>query len=168
MYGEGYDYAPQYTAMSGDIVGSLPVGIMMPGDDDFPFWPAANCWAYKEVWVHPASRWLWILGDMLPSRVLRPEPLPDCAFTLMAETANGGKIVIRLSARGQGRHRFTVRAENLAITGPNQELDLNKDAQTTAQWTASVVNAKAHWVAVVVPDGNLAQRREVAANINRP
>jgi len=27
MYGEGYDFAPQYSAMSGDMVGSLPVGI---------------------------------------------------------------------------------------------------------------------------------------------
>ncbi len=168
MYGEGHDYAPQYTAMSGDIVGSLPVGIMMPGNDDFPFWPAANCWAYKEVWVHPASRWLWIVGDLLPNRALRLEPLPDCAFTLAADTAAGGEITIRLSARGQGRHRFTVRAGNLAISDTNQELDLKRDAPTTTQWTASVVNGKAPWVAVVIPDGNLAQRGEVTAKINQP
>lgn len=27
MYAEGYDYVPHYSAMSGQIVGSLPVGI---------------------------------------------------------------------------------------------------------------------------------------------
>jgi hypothetical protein len=133
-----------------------------------PFWPAANCWAYKEVWVHPASRWLWIVGDLLPSRALRPEPLPDCGFTLATDTAADGKITIRLSARGQGRHRFTVRAENLAISDLNHELDLKRDGSMTAQWTATVVNAKAPWVAVVIPDGNLAQRREVTAKINPP
>ena len=168
MYGEGYDYAPQYTAMSGDIAGSLPVGIMMPGNEDFPFWPAANCWAYKEVWVHPASRWLWILSDLLSSTPLRPDSLPDCAFDLAADTAADGKITIRLSARGQGRHRFTVRADNLVISNPNQELDLKGDLPMAARWTAAIVNAKVPWVAVVFPDDKLAQRREVTAKIHPP
>lgn len=65
MYGEGSGYAPQYTAMSGDLVGSLPVGIQTRGERDLPYWPAANCYNYKEVWVHPASRWLWILEDLV-------------------------------------------------------------------------------------------------------
>ena len=55
MYGKGYDYAPQYTAMSGDMVGSLPVGIQTKNYEDVPFWPVTNCWNYKEVWVHPSS-----------------------------------------------------------------------------------------------------------------
>lgn len=168
MYGEGYDYAPQYSAMSGDIVGSLPVGIMMPGNEDFPFWPAANCWAYKEVWVHPVSRWMWILSDILPNRTLRPTPLPDCAFTLAAETAADGKVTIRLSAQGQGRHRFSVRSDNLILGDSIRSLDLVGGLPKTATWTASVANAKVSWVAVVIPDGNLAQRREVMAGINSP
>jgi hypothetical protein len=56
MYGVGYDYAPQYTAMSGDITGSLPVGIQSRLHDDVPYWPTANCYNYAEVWVHPVSR----------------------------------------------------------------------------------------------------------------
>ena len=64
MYGEGYDYAPQYTALSGDMVGSLPVGIQTRADEDKPYWPAANCYNYKEVWVHPASRWLGLMADL--------------------------------------------------------------------------------------------------------
>ncbi|UCF44129.1 MAG: glycoside hydrolase family 9 protein [Planctomycetota bacterium] len=64
MYGEGYDYAPQYTAMSGDMVGSLAVGIQTRGDEDKPYWPADNCYNFKEVWVYPSSLWLWILSDL--------------------------------------------------------------------------------------------------------
>lgn len=65
MYGEGYNYSPQYTAMSGDIVGSLPVGsIQQFKQEDIPYCPASNCWAFKEVWVHPASRWLWLMDDL--------------------------------------------------------------------------------------------------------
>jgi hypothetical protein len=71
MYGEGYDYAPQYTAMSGDIVGSLPVGIKMLGNHDLPYWPATNSWNYKEVWVHPSSRWLWLMEDLAGPAVVK-------------------------------------------------------------------------------------------------
>jgi hypothetical protein len=66
MYGEGYDFAPQFSVMSGDIVGSLPVGIESRANSDAPYWPVQNCYTYKEVWVHPVSRWMWILADLLP------------------------------------------------------------------------------------------------------
>ena len=67
MYGEGYDYQPQYTAMSGDMVGSLPVGIQTWADGDAPCWSTMNCCNHKEVWVHPSSRWLAILEDLVPA-----------------------------------------------------------------------------------------------------
>ena len=65
MYGEGYNYSAQYTPTSGNMVGSLPVGILTNGYNDVPLYPAQNCWNYKEVWVHPSSRWLWIMSDIL-------------------------------------------------------------------------------------------------------
>ncbi|MFC4776616.1 glycoside hydrolase family 9 protein [Paenibacillus sp. GCM10023252] len=64
MYGEGHDYAAQYTVMSGDIVGSLPVGIETKGVKDVPYWPSQNCFNYKEVWVHPSIHWLAVMSDL--------------------------------------------------------------------------------------------------------
>jgi hypothetical protein len=64
MDGVGYNYAPQYTAMSGDITGTLPVGIQTRLAEDVPYWPASNCYNYAEVWVHPASRWLATLAEL--------------------------------------------------------------------------------------------------------
>lgn len=64
MYGEGYDYSPLYSAMSGQIVGALPVGIDTHGAKDEPYWPVQNCYNSKEVWVHPSYRWLWIMEDL--------------------------------------------------------------------------------------------------------
>ncbi|MGQ0562373.1 MAG: glycoside hydrolase family 9 protein, partial [Gemmatimonadota bacterium] len=63
MYGEGYDWAQQYSVSSGDFVGSLPVGMQSRGISDLPYWPSQNMYVYKEVWVHPSARWLWILQD---------------------------------------------------------------------------------------------------------
>ncbi len=64
MYGEGHDFAPQYSAMSGDLVGGLPVGVQTHFDRDDPYWPTENCYNWKEIWVHPSSRWLWLMCDL--------------------------------------------------------------------------------------------------------
>jgi len=65
MYGEGYDFAQQYSVSSGDFVGSLPVGMQSRGTTDLPYWPGQNMYVYKEVWVHPAARWLWLMADLV-------------------------------------------------------------------------------------------------------
>ena len=65
MYGEGYDWAQQYSVSSGDFVGSLPVGMQSRGDSDLPYWPSQNMYVYKEVWAHSTSRWLWLVADLL-------------------------------------------------------------------------------------------------------
>ncbi len=65
MYGEGYDWAQQYSVSSGDFVGSLPVGMQSRGMSDLPYWPSQNMYVYKEVWVHPSARWLWLMADLL-------------------------------------------------------------------------------------------------------
>ncbi len=64
MYGEGYDFPTQYSERSGDIVGSLPVGIETRANNDEPYWPVQNCFNYKEVWVHPVARWFWLMEDV--------------------------------------------------------------------------------------------------------
>jgi hypothetical protein len=65
MYGEGYDWAQQYSVSSGDFVGTLPVGMQSRGVTDLPYWPSQNMYVYKEVWVHPSARWLWLMADLL-------------------------------------------------------------------------------------------------------
>lgn len=65
IYGEGYDWAQQYSVSSGDFVGSFPVGMQSRGTTDLPYWPSQNMYVYKEVWVHPAARWLWLMADLV-------------------------------------------------------------------------------------------------------
>jgi len=61
MFGEGYNFATQYAAFPGDVTGGLPVGIQTKLDSDLPYWPAAVFHNYKEIWIHPSSRWLVLL-----------------------------------------------------------------------------------------------------------
>ena len=83
LYGEGYGWAQQYSVSSGDFVGSLPVGMQSRGVTDLPHWPTQNMYVYKEVWLHSASRWLWLMADLLgaPAAVGYRLPATGCRRT---------------------------------------------------------------------------------------
>lgn len=65
MYGEGYLFAGQYSVTSGNLVGGLPVGVQTNLNRDEPYWPAENCYNWKEIWVHPSCRWLMLMNDFI-------------------------------------------------------------------------------------------------------
>ena len=230
MFGEGHDYAPQYSAMSGDIAGSLPVGIQTRGDRDLPYWPAANCYNYKEVWVHPAARWLWIMrdaagtalvsGEVEPHSVLSVEfeetrthqrfvvkpnrktgrftaRLPagtfiarqgdrDRSITLLpggryrvnlrelsdfavaSETAPDGSVTITVQTEPEGTHRFALRAHNLSVLEPDQTVESRFGQSKTMKWHARKNSPGEPWIAVIVPDGNVAERKEIVEPFRWP
>ena len=61
MYGEGYNFTPQYAVFTGDVVGGLPVGILTNAERDVPYWKAAVLHNYKELWGQPAFHFLELL-----------------------------------------------------------------------------------------------------------
>src|SRR5688500_8186214 len=159
MYGEGYDWAQQYSVSSGDFVGSLPVGMQSRGMTDLPYWPSQNMYVYKEVWVHPNIRWLWLMADLLAAPTSDSSAGPT--FDVRTTTAAGGAVTIRVAARGAGTHTFALRADNLVVDRASRTVALRAGAEATVEWTARVADARAPWVAVVVPDGDVRRRREV-------
>lgn len=64
IYGEGSSYGKQYTALAGDMVGEMPVGIQTQGNEDLPYWPMANIACYREIWTTSAGHWLWLAADL--------------------------------------------------------------------------------------------------------
>ncbi|MCY2953611.1 MAG: glycoside hydrolase family 9 protein [Planctomycetota bacterium] len=159
MFGQGYDYAPQYTALSGDIVGSLPVGIQTKLNEDTPYWPVTNCWNYKEVWVHPSSRWLFIMADLMTP----PRDSNHITFTLTQKPAHDGQITIAARVRGTGNHTLTLRPHNLQITTPTQALDLQSQYPQTLIWTAKLKAPTSPWIAVIYPDDDLSRKRDLTS-----
>ena len=160
MYGEGYDWAQQYSVSSGDFVGSLPVGMQSRGDLDLPYWPSQNMYVYKEVWVHPASRWLWLMADLLD-----PSPADvreaQVSFSVTTSPAPNSGVTIRLTATGEGPHTFALRGENLGVERPVRPVTLQRGRPTTIEWRARRGAAGVPWFAVVVPDGDVSRRHEV-------
>ncbi|MGQ0647826.1 MAG: glycoside hydrolase family 9 protein [Gemmatimonadaceae bacterium] len=161
MYGEGYDWAQQYSVSSGDFVGSLPVGMQSRGITDLPYWPSQNMYVYKEVWVHSTSRWLWLMEDLI-GRAPTTSSTPQPAFQVTATTVANGEVTIRLTASGVGAHAFVLRAENLVVTSPSRTVMLQAGTPVTLEWKVRASTAEAPWIAVVVPDGDVSRRREVA------
>jgi len=148
LYGEGYDWAQQYSVSSGDFVGALPVGMQTRGTHDAPYWPSQNCYVYKEVWVHSAGRWLWLMQDLSG----QTEAKRNLDFSVTAQTASDGRITIRVTAAKPGRHTYALRAANL---------DVAPAAAGAVTWNARVGKPGSPWVAVVVADGDTSQRRDL-------
>lgn len=220
MWGEGHDFVPLYTPSSGDIVGALPVGIQSRGDDDAPYWPVQNTWTYKEIWVHPVARWVWLLKDISGNafvqgmsngpvqfkeastgektivtpgfdghfKTMLPEGkymvisnggqqmqtfLPGSSYQLELRTgvavnfdvtkttSSNGEITIVVKATGSGKHKFSIRTDNLVLTSGAREALLQPNATTTFEWRYKPENKQIPWVAVVFPDDNLSLRKEV-------
>lgn len=63
VWGEGSNYPQLYTALPGETVGGIPVGMESKGNEDIPYWPQFNTATYKEVWVAPAARWLSLISE---------------------------------------------------------------------------------------------------------
>ena len=158
MYGEGYDWAQQYSVSSGDFVGAMPVGMQSRGNTDLPYWPAQNMFVYKEVWVHPVARWLWIMADLVE--------VPDAAspgFAVTSTAAGNGQITLRLTTTSSAARTFELRSDGLVVSGAPTVTRRSASSPFTFEWKARVADARVPWVAVVVPDGDVSQRYEVVA-----
>ncbi len=88
-------------------------------------------------------------------------------FKVSAETEGTDDVVLRVTGRGEGKHLFSIRAENLEITGTDKKT-VNLDPGTTGEavWRARIVSRDIPWVAVIIPDDAIDLRREVSGVSN--
>ncbi len=63
IWGEGSNYPQLYTALPGETVGGIPVGMESRFNEDTPYWPQFNTATYKELWGAPAARWLSLIAE---------------------------------------------------------------------------------------------------------
>ena len=82
-------------------------------------------------------------------------------FQVSRESSGSADVTIKLAARGTGRHRFLLRSENLTVNGGAKELPLLPGGAGTLEWSGKIKEPDMPWVAVIVPDGDLAARKEV-------
>ena len=149
MWGEGYDYAPQYTAMSGDIVGALPVGIQAHRNADAPYWPTENCHNWKEVWVHPVGRWIWLMRDLAGPAALEgsaktPVQVRDISTGRISRIATDPKTGRFHSSVPQGEYELTAGALKRQMTVlPGESYSVNFDGDSSVEFSLSSAKSAA-------------------------
>ena len=119
MWGEGYDFPPLYTVLSGDMVGGLPVGIQTRGTADVPYWPVQNSWTYKEIWSFPAISWISLMRNVAgPARV---EGFAETDIEFIDNTT--GKVIRVKPGLLNGRFKvmlpqglYTIRSAGVELT----------------------------------------------------
>jgi hypothetical protein len=71
-------------------------------------------------------------------------------------------VTIRLTGPAAGVKTVALRGDNLVVDRPVRPIERRKDGSVLMEWKARVVTPEEGWVAVVVPDGDVSRRREVA------
>jgi len=88
-------------------------------------------------------------------------------FEVSAETEGTDDLVLRVRGRGEGKHLFSIRAENLEIAGTDKKtVNLAAGRTGEAVWHARIVSRDIPWVAVIIPDSAIDLRREVSGASN--
>jgi len=82
------------------------------------------------------------------------------SYHVSKQVSAKGEVIIKLTAQGSGLHRFNIRTDNLIIAGPSKTLNLKQDNPLSFEWTGHIVSPDTPWVAVIVPDDDLSQRKE--------
>ena len=83
-------------------------------------------------------------------------------FKVSFDATEHNEIVIRTLANGAGDHTFSIRSDNLVLSGAmTQNVHLTGGTRKEIIWHAHVVSTETPWVALVVPDGELSKRAEV-------
>jgi hypothetical protein len=89
-------------------------------------------------------------------------------FQVSRKSSPDGKVRIDVNAQGTGTHRFVVRVDNLKLDGAQKEITLQAGTIGHVEWAAQIDSPNTPWVAVIVPDDDLARRKEVRDAIWEP
>jgi hypothetical protein len=135
MYSEGYDFPPLYAPFPGNLAGALPVGIQTRGVRDVPYWPVQSTWTYKEVWVHPVARWIWLMRDLAGPALV--EGQADSQVEFVTTSVRSGTVTRVVPVHGQFRvmlleGKYTVRCgrqeqSRVFLPAGRYQLDLRAD-----------------------------------------
>jgi hypothetical protein len=71
-----------------------------------------------------------------------------------------GEVTIKLTVQGSGSHQFNIRTDNLTMTATSKTVKLTPGSSLSFELSGHITSPDEPWVAVIVPDNNLSQRKE--------
>ena len=102
-------------------------------------------------------------STFLPGGTYTLDLRADSSLTLTASRKASAtkEVLIRVTLRGKGMHRVTLRADNVAFAFADRSVQLQPGVETILEFRGKIVSAKESWVVLVVPDGNWQNGKEV-------
>ena len=106
------------------------------------------------------------LKTFLPTATYRLDLRAGHAFDFEISEINTGKgkLTIRVIARGNGTHHFSIRTDNLKLNSSSRELILKPAQSGKLEWPVVIDSPDIPWVAVLIPDDDLSARKEITGS----
>jgi hypothetical protein len=83
-------------------------------------------------------------------------------YTVTTETEAPDNILLRVAARGIGSHTFSIRADNIELSEAAQRtVTLTSGNASELVWHAHIPSPETPWVAVIIADDAIHNRREL-------
>jgi hypothetical protein len=83
------------------------------------------------------------------------------SYQVSKDVSATGEVIIRVIANGNGSHHFNIRMDNLMIADSSKTIQLKPGNTLTFEWKGRIISPDEPWVAVIVPDNDLSQRKEI-------
>jgi len=170
MYGEGYDFAPQFAYCLKDIVGSLPVGMDCMGGD-MPWWPATNTATTKEIWVEPVNRFLGavsVYNSGCQKMATSGNKKGNIEVTTETAQTDDGKILVTVTIKGIGRHTLGLKTYNAESAFSEKEVELSGDKAEEIQIELKVPDKMRPYVALIRTDRDPDLQKEITGSFVKP
>jgi hypothetical protein len=83
------------------------------------------------------------------------------AFEVSSTTSGKGEVILTAIVHGTGSHKLSLRTYNLAIKEPEKLIYLKSGGRTTLRWHGKIESEDESWVAVIIPDKNISNHKEL-------
>jgi hypothetical protein len=102
-------------------------------------------------------------STFLPSEIYNIDLQQTGTINFEVSKSDSGKDEVIISAiiKGNGVHQLTLRTDNLAVKRISGKINLKPGEKITCRWKCRIISPDESWVAVVVPDNEIKNRKEI-------
>ena len=99
--------------------------------------------------------------SLLPGRKYVIDSQVSFSYSVSYKAISQNAIRITITAEGKGNVQFELRGWNLKMAKKIQNTGIHDEKPVNLVWDASVIDSGKPWIAVVIPDGRVAEMKEM-------
>jgi len=87
------------------------------------------------------------------------------SYQVSKQVSANGEVIIKLTAQGNGLYHFNIRTDNLMIADTSKAVKLKSGNTLRVEWIGHITSQDTPWVAVIIPDDDMSQRKEIRGSV---